>query len=91
MERIKKNDTVFVSTGKDKGKKGRVMRVFSDTGFALVQGINYTKKAARRTREDQQGGILTRENKLSLSNLMVVGNSMGLYRFKGKNAARGKP
>jgi len=72
MAKIRKNDTVRVIAGKDKGKSGKIITVFPGKGRALVQGINFIKKHAKRTREDQQGGIIQMESPMSVSNLMVV-------------------
>lgn len=71
MFHIKKNDIVFVIAGKDKGKKGKVLKVYPVDKRAIVEGVNYVKKATRKTREDQTGGIIQRENPIHLSNLMV--------------------
>ena len=72
MARIKKNDTVKLLAGKDKGKSGKVIFVYPKIDRALVQGLNLVKKHARRTKEDQQGGIIQKESPVNLSNLMVV-------------------
>ncbi|MBU0759485.1 MAG: 50S ribosomal protein L24 [Candidatus Omnitrophica bacterium] len=72
MAKIKKNDTVMVLAGRDKGKSGKVLTVFPKKGRALVQGINFVKKHTRRTREDQQGGIIQKESSIDVSNLMVI-------------------
>ena len=69
---IKKNDIVFVNAGKDKGKKAKVLKVFPSVQRALVEGINYVKKHTRRTKEDQQGGIIQRENPIHISNLSLI-------------------
>ncbi|MFC1624558.1 50S ribosomal protein L24 [Candidatus Omnitrophota bacterium] len=72
MAKIKKNDTVKILVGKDRGKSGKVLSVLPKGGRALVQGLNFVKKHARRTREDQQGGIIQKESTIHISNLMVV-------------------
>lgn len=73
MFKIRRDDTVSVVAGKDKGKQGRVMRVFPAERKALVQGINYVKKHKRRTQQDQQhSGIVQIEKPISLSHLAVV-------------------
>lgn len=72
MLHIKKNDTVKVLAGKDKGKTGKVLKVFPDRKRAIVQGANFTKKHKRKTRQDDQGGIVQREASVNLSNLLVV-------------------
>ena len=72
MLKIKKNDVAEVVSGKDKGKKGRVLAIFPSERKALVENINVVKKARRRTRQDQQGGIASIEASIHLSNLMLV-------------------
>ena len=69
MNKIKKNDTVYVLTGKDKGKTGRVFRVYPAKDRALVEGINYVKKHVRKSQQDQKGGIIQKEMPIKLSNL----------------------
>jgi len=72
MFRIKKNDIVQAVKGKDKGKKGRVLEIFSDRNRALVEGIQMVKKHKRKTQQDQQGGIVSIESSIALSNLMLI-------------------
>ncbi len=72
MAKIRKNDTVMIMNGKDKGKTGKVLSVFLKQDRVLVQGLNLVKKHARRTKEDQQGGIIQREGPIHISNLMAV-------------------
>lgn len=85
MAKIKKNDTVRILTGKDKGKSGKVITVFPKTMRALVQGLNLVKKHARRTKEDQQGGIIQKESPVHISNLMVVCQKCGKPTSLGSN------
>ena len=70
--RIKKNDQVMVMTGKDRGKKGRVMRVLASENKALVEKINYKKVAARRTQANPKGGIIEMEAKLNRSKVQLI-------------------
>jgi large subunit ribosomal protein L24 len=72
MLRIRKDDNVEVITGKDKGKKGKVIAVFPKQVKALVEGINFVKKHMRKTQQDQKGGIVQKEVPIHLSNLMLV-------------------
>ena len=72
MLRIRKDDRVFVIAGKDKGKTGKVLKVFPDIQRALVEGINLVKKARRRTRQDQQGGLVDIEVPIHISNIMLI-------------------
>lgn len=71
MKKIKKNDMVYVLAGRDKGKTGKVFRVFPAKERALVEGINYIKKHVRKTQKDQQGGIVQKESAIHLSNLAL--------------------
>lgn len=72
MLRIRKDDIVEVVSGKDKGKKGKVITCFPETNAVLVEGINFVKKCLRRTQQDQKGGIIEKEASFSASNVMVV-------------------
>lgn len=70
MNRIKKDDTVVVIGGRDRGKAGRVMRVFPGQGQALVEGVNYVKKHQRARSAEQPGGIVQMEVPIYLDKLM---------------------
>ena len=72
MIKIKKNDTVKVLAGKDKGKTGKVLKVFPVNSRAIVQGVNFAIKHQRRTKQDDQGGIIHKESPINISNLAVV-------------------
>lgn len=70
---VKKNDEVLVISGRDRGKRGKVLRVNPLLGTAIVERVNFAKKATRKNpAKNQQGGILEREAPIKLSNLMVV-------------------
>ena len=71
MLNIRRDDTVMVLSGRDKGKTGKVLHVYPNVSRALVQGINYVKKHARKTQQDQQGGGQLREAPIQISNIMV--------------------
>lgn len=72
MNKIKKNDNVYVLAGKDRGKSGRVFKVYPSEGRALVEGINYVKKHARKSQANPQGGIVQKENPIHISNLALL-------------------
>lgn len=72
MYKIRKGDTVELTKGKDKGKKGRVVEILSETNRAVVEGVNLVKKHKRQTKQDQQGGIISIEAPINISNLKVV-------------------
>ena len=71
--RVRKNDTVVVISGKDRGKRARVLQVMPGISRALVEGVHMVK---RHTKPNQQkntkGGILTKESPIHISNLMVI-------------------
>jgi large subunit ribosomal protein L24 len=71
--KIKKNDQVVVISGRDKGKRGRVIDVLTKEGKVLVEGINMRKKAVRPNRQrGVAGGIVEKEAALDASNVMVI-------------------
>lgn len=74
---VKKNDTVIVITGKDKGKKGRVIAAFPRENRVLVEGVNMVKKHARPSQANPQGGILTKEAPIHVSNVMLIDPKTG--------------
>lgn len=70
---VKKNDTVLVLTGKDRGKQGKVLRVNATKGTAVVERVNMMKKHTKpNPQKNVSGGILEREAPIKLSNLQVV-------------------
>lgn len=90
--KLRKNDTVQVIAGKDKGKSGRVLRIDSIKGRVLVEGINMVKKAQRKQRQDDTGGIIEKEAPIAISNVMFVGKDgkpsrLG-YRVEGGEKVR---
>jgi large subunit ribosomal protein L24 len=84
-ERILTGDTVVVISGKDKGKKGKVMRVFREDDRVLVEGVNRVKRHTRPTPKNPSGGIVEREQPLHASKVMPVDPKTGQgtrVRFK---------
>lgn len=69
---VKKNDTVMVITGEEKGKKGRVLAVLTGEGKLLVERLNLIKKHMKPSRKYSQGGIIEKEAPIQLSNVMLV-------------------
>ncbi len=70
--RIKKNDSVMVIAGKERGKIGKVMRVLPAQNRALVERLNMVKRHVKPRSPQDSGGILEKEAPLHLSNLMLV-------------------
>ncbi|MBI2525317.1 MAG: 50S ribosomal protein L24 [Candidatus Rokubacteria bacterium] len=69
---VRKGDTVVVVAGRERGKRGKVLRVFPADGRVLVERLNMMKKHQRPTQKLRQGGIIEREAPLHLSNVMLV-------------------
>lgn len=72
MRKIVKSDTVVVLSGNDRGKTGKVLKVFPDKNQAVVEGVNMIKKHSRPTQQLPQGGIIEKEGPINVSNLKVV-------------------
>jgi large subunit ribosomal protein L24 len=70
--RIKKGDTAVVLTGKNKGKKGRVLSVNPLKENVIIEGVNKVKRHMKPSKKYQQGGIIEKEAPLHLSNVMLV-------------------
>lgn len=74
---VKKDDTVIVITGKDKGKKGRVLAAYPRENRVLVEGVNMVKKHQKPNQQNPQGGILTQEAPIHVSNVMLIDPKSG--------------
>lgn len=72
MQRIKRDDTVLVIAGRDRGKRGTVRRVFPRDERLIVQGVNMIKRHTRPRPPTQPGGIIEREAPLHISNVMLI-------------------
>jgi large subunit ribosomal protein L24 len=71
---IKKGDTVYVNTGVDKGKTGRVLEILVKEKRAIVEGINLVSKSTKPNAKSPQGGIIKKEATIHISNLNPVEN-----------------
>jgi large subunit ribosomal protein L24 len=91
--RIKKDDTVKVIAGRDKGKTGRVLHVDRVAGRVLIEGVSMVKRHTRPNPQKQiKGGIAERESSIAVSNVMIV-TSGGVatrigYRLEGTGATQ---
>jgi len=75
---IRRNDTVKVIAGRDKGKEGRVLRVFPEKGKVLVEHVMVVKKSVRPNPQRQiKGGIAEQESPIAISNVKLVCKSCG--------------
>ena len=73
---IKKGDMVYVNTGKDKGKSGRVLSVLVKKQRAIVEGINMVSKATKPNAQNTNGGIIKKEAPIHISNLNPLENNI---------------
>ena len=74
---IKKNDTVVVLAGEDKGKTGKVLKVLVEKNRALVEGVNMVSKSTKPSAKNPQGGIVKQEAPSHISNLSLVDPKSG--------------
>jgi large subunit ribosomal protein L24 len=70
--RIKKGDQVAVTAGKEKGKSGKVLRTMPDDRRVIVEGLNFIKRATKPSQQNPQGGFVTKEGSMHVSNVMVI-------------------
>ena len=75
--KIKKNDTVIVTTGNSKGVKGKVIKVYPSKNRAMVEGANMISKHTKPNAASPQGGIVKQEASIHISNLVLVDPSSG--------------
>jgi len=88
---VHREDTVVVLTGKDRGKKGRVIRVLTKADKVLVEKVNMVKRHTRPNQELPQGGIVEKEAPIHVSNLQVVCSKCGKpTRIAHKTLASGQ-
>ncbi|MCE0485173.1 MAG: 50S ribosomal protein L24 [Methylacidiphilales bacterium] len=88
---VKKNDEVVVLTGVQRGKRGKVLQVLRDRHRVIIEGVNFIKKATRKTQEQPQGGIIEREGPLHISKVMLAADYDARKGAAGKETAEAKP
>ncbi len=69
---VKKDDMVKITTGKDQGKEGKVLRVLPGKGRVIVENLNVVKRHTRPNQLNPEGGIVEKEAPLSISNVMLI-------------------
>jgi large subunit ribosomal protein L24 len=79
--KLRKEDQVQVIAGKDKGKQGKIVRIDRDKGRAIVAGINMVKKAQKKRKQTDRGGIIEIEAPIQISNVMIVCRKCGPTRI----------
>jgi len=90
--KIKKEDTVEVIAGKDKGKRGRVLKINRSSDRIIVEGVNMVKKAQKKRKQSDRGGIAEIAAAIHSSNLMIVCKKCGPvkigYKFENDKKVR---
>ena len=85
---IKTNDTVEVIAGDDKGQRGKVLSINRDEGRLVVEGVNRVYKHVRRSQKNPQGGRLSKEMPIQISNVLIFCSKCGQGVRTGSRAAR---
>ena len=91
MMRVKREDTVVVIAGKDKGKTGKVVKVFPKTNKVIVEGVNVITKHQKPSAINPQGGIVNKEASIHISNVMPLDPETGKgtrVRFEMKDGKK---
>ncbi|HEX9739429.1 MAG TPA: 50S ribosomal protein L24 [Ignavibacteriaceae bacterium] len=70
--KIKKNDNVVVITGNDRGKTGKILKVFPSVSKVIIEGINLRKRHTKPNQKQPQGGIIEKEAPIHVSNVMLI-------------------
>jgi large subunit ribosomal protein L24 len=90
--KLKKEDTVQIIAGKDKGKRGRILKILRNKDRVLVEGANIVKKTKKRRNQQDRGGIVEIEAPIHASNLMIICKKCGPtrigYKIEGDHKTR---
>ncbi len=90
--KLKKDDTVQLIAGKDKGKRGKIVKIVRDKDRVVVEGANIVKKAMKRKSQQDRGGIVEVEAAIHISNVMIVCKKCGPtrigYKLEGTEKVR---
>lgn len=87
---VKKDDLVEVVSGREKGKKGKVLAVFPDEERVTIEKLNMLKRHLKPSQANKQGGIVEKEGKLHVSNVMLIDSEGKRTRVKWKRLEDGK-
>jgi len=89
--KLKKDDIVEVIAGREKGKKGKILMLYPDDRKLTVEKLNMVKRHTKPSAQNKQGGIIEKESRLSISNVMLVCDKCGKgVRVKRKKLEDGK-
>lgn len=70
--KIHKNDNVMIISGNDRGKSGKILKVFPNKSKVIVEGINLRKRHSKPSQKNPQGGIIEKESPIDASNVMLI-------------------
>lgn len=87
---VKKDDLVEVISGREKGKKGKVLAVFPDEDRITIEKLNMVKRHLKPSQANKQGGIVEKEGKMHISNVMLIDSDGKRTRVKWKTLDDGK-
>jgi len=83
--RVRKGDLVKVVSGNDRGKEGKILKVFPDSNRIIVEKVNMIKRHTRASKQVPQGGIIEKEGPINASNVMLVCPNTGKQTRIGKD------
>lgn len=91
--KLKKDDKVKITVGKDRGKTGKILKVYPDKGTVLVEGLNMFKKHRRPTRQGEKGEIINISRPIKVSNVQYICGNCGKtvrlgFRVEGDKKVR---
>ncbi len=72
--KLKKGDTVKVLSGNDRGKVGKILKVFTESNRIIIEGVNLIKRHTRPTQKNRKGGIIEKEGSINVSNVIFFDN-----------------
>ncbi len=75
--KIRKNDNVMVIAGNDRGKTGKILKVFPKINRVIIEGINIRKRHSKASQKNPQGGIIEKESPINVSNVMLLDPKSG--------------
>ncbi len=88
--KLKKDDMVQVIAGREKGKQGKIVKIDREKGRVIVDGINMVKKAMKKRKQTDRGGIVEIEAPLAISNVMIICKKCGPTRIGYKISSDAK-
>jgi large subunit ribosomal protein L24 len=90
LNKLRKNDNIKIMTGKDKGKTGRILQIDRAKARVYIEGLNTVKKAMKKRKQDDKGGITDIEAPVSISNVRIMCKKCGVTRIGFKYNAEQK-